>query len=211
MDKVSRPTFFFFFRASAPVKNLFLLSTSLKSFLERKKRRDTTMRFLWLPAGPTFFKRRTRATTCYVFSYFHSLSLSYSFLLNVFIIIIVESIMIPFPPWRWGMASWFIVVCCRDSPPVCILDLLFSIRSSPFDPLAGVWGFRVCTTVNDAFMALTKGIRERERERVETRTPPIQEAAAPLLSSFFDCVSERRKICWILPGKVSIKKRRNRF
>jgi hypothetical protein len=102
------------------------------------------------------------------------------------------------------MASGFIVVC-RDSPPVCILDLLCSIRSSSFDPLAGVWGVHVCTTVNDASWRWQKEL-EKERERVETRSLLLPSRRQ--LPSY--CRHRRKKNLFDSAGvaAVSIKKKR---
>jgi hypothetical protein len=96
MDKVSRPTFFS--RASAPVKNLFLLSTTLNSYLERKKRRGYNNEVPVIARRPDLFQTQNQSNDLLCI---FTLSLSFSLLLNVFmiiIIIIVESIMIPFSP-----------------------------------------------------------------------------------------------------------------
>lgn len=89
---------FFFSRASAPVKNLFLLSTTLKSFLERKKRRGYNNEVPVIARRPDLFQTQNQSNDLLCI---FTLSLSFSLLLNVFmiiIIIIVESIMIPFSP-----------------------------------------------------------------------------------------------------------------
>lgn len=128
MDKVSRPTFFLSgIRTSkksiSPLYNIEFLSW------EKEKKGIQQWGSCDCPPARPFSNAEPEQRPVMYFLIF-TLSLSFSLLLDVFIIIIiiVESIMIPFSPWRWGMASGFIVVC-RESPPVCILDLLFSIRS----------------------------------------------------------------------------------
>lgn len=210
MDKVSRPTFFLSgIRTSkksiSPLYNIEFLSW------EKEKKGIQQWGSCDCPPARPFSNAEPEQRPVMYFLIF-TLSLSFSLLLDVFIIIIiiVESIMIPFSPWRWGMASGFIVVC-RESPPVCTYS-----RFVIFHPQLPFWSVGRCVrrprlhNRERCVMTLTKGIRERERELKLVAYSSHPGGSCPLIVVILWLCLRRKKNLFDSAGvaAVSIKKKR---